>query len=126
MDIGVNIQKIREDRGFTLKDMAERLDLTEEEYNLIENNQSDPRLSILEKIAEIFNCSISYLLTLKESEGYHNNFFNHAGFKGHNNVYQGLHSKDLIEVFQTLYGDQLKRIPILEKALFDNQIQVNF
>lgn len=126
MNIGENIRKIRENRGFTPKDMAERLDITKKEYDLIEDNQSDPRFSTLEKIAMIFKCSISYLLTLKEAEGYYNNFFNHAGFTGHNNVYQGLHSKDLIEVFQNLYGAQLKRIPALEKALSDNKIQVDF
>lgn len=126
MNIGENIRRTREACGFSPEYMAEKLDVPEGEYNLLESEQSDPKLSTLERIATILNCSISYLLTLKETEGYHNNFFNHAGFTGNNNLYQGLRPKELIEVFQNLYGSQLKRIPVLEKALSDNKIQVDF
>lgn len=126
MNIGENIRRAREARGFGHEYMSEKLNIPEEEYNLLESEQSDPKLSMLERIATILHCSISYLLTLKETEGYHNNFFNHAGFTGDNNLYQGLHPKELIEVFQNLYGSQLKRIPVLEKVLSDNKIQVDF
>ena len=58
-------QRLKEERlvnGFTQRDMAERLNITQPSYIRYENGKAEPSLENLVKIAEIFDVSVDYLL----------------------------------------------------------------
>ena len=58
-------RRLKEERllsGFTQRDMAERLNITQPSYIRYENGKAEPSLENLVKIAEIFDVSVEYLL----------------------------------------------------------------
>lgn len=58
-------RRLKEERlvnGFTQRDMAERLNITQPSYIRYENGKAEPSLENLLKIAEIFDVSVDYLL----------------------------------------------------------------
>ncbi len=57
-----SLKKIRLARGLTQTQMAERLNISQQEYQRFENNESEPNISLLIEIADVFNVSIDYLL----------------------------------------------------------------
>ncbi len=62
MDIGANLKEFRKQRGLTQKEVAELLGLSIVSYARYELNIRQPRLQMLNNIAEIFNCTIDNLI----------------------------------------------------------------
>ncbi|WP_336799561.1 helix-turn-helix domain-containing protein [Kaistia sp. MMO-174] len=57
----MRIKEIRNLRGLTQQEVADRIGVHLTNYNKIENGQSDPPLSRFQRIAEILNCRIEDL-----------------------------------------------------------------
>jgi XRE family transcriptional regulator of biofilm formation len=61
--IGERIQKLRQDRGYSLSELAEKADVAKSYLSNVERNiQSNPSISFIEKIADALNVSINLLL----------------------------------------------------------------
>lgn len=60
--LGANVRNIRESRNLSQSDFAERCDIPLMTLRSIENNISNPTLSILKRIARYANCMVSQLL----------------------------------------------------------------
>ncbi|WP_068505093.1 helix-turn-helix domain-containing protein [Paenibacillus kribbensis] len=61
--IGDRIQKIRQDRGYSLSELADKADVAKSYLSNVERNiQSNPSISFIEKIADALNVSIHLLL----------------------------------------------------------------
>ncbi|MCM3700599.1 helix-turn-helix domain-containing protein [Paenibacillus macerans] len=61
--IGERIQKIRQDRGYSLSELADKADVAKSYLSNVERNiQSNPSISFIEKIADALNVSINLLL----------------------------------------------------------------
>lgn len=56
-----NIRNIREDRGYTQKQLAEILDTTQQYYSDYENGKRDIPIRIYIILAKFYNVSIDYL-----------------------------------------------------------------
>lgn len=60
--------------------MAQQLGITPKAYGNIENNISDPTLSRLAQIAEIFGCDVNYIINYEQSKsGFYTNFYHNQG-----------------------------------------------
>ena len=62
-------ERIKEQRklyGFTQRDIAERLGISQPSYIRYENGSSEPSQENLVKIADIFDVSVDYLLGRKD------------------------------------------------------------
>lgn len=73
--IGKQLKSLRKDNGYTQSDLAKKLHLTPKAISFYENNQREPDIDTLNKIADIFNVSIDYLngrksLDFKKGEDY--------------------------------------------------------
>lgn len=73
--IGKQLKSLRKDNGYTQSDLAKKLHLTPKAISFYENNQREPDIDTLNKIADIFNVSIDYLngrksTNLKKGEDY--------------------------------------------------------
>ena len=63
MNIGKSIKFVRVAANLKQGDMAQRLGITQNYLSLIENNKTEPSLSLLKKISDEFNVPISFLIT---------------------------------------------------------------
>jgi transcriptional regulator with XRE-family HTH domain len=128
MRIGDSIREIREfEKSFKRNYVANKLSITTRAYANIENNISDISLSKLEKLAEIFDCSISYILGYKERKfNYINQINNNEGNKGCIHINQAEKSYINLEkmrLLENLLDCERKRISLLEALLRSHNIE---
>ncbi|MDG4967419.1 XRE family transcriptional regulator [Lactococcus lactis] len=62
MKISERLKSLRLESGKTQKEVAQELDILTEAYRRWENGRSNPKKDSLEKLAKVFNVSVSYLL----------------------------------------------------------------
>ena len=94
MSVNEKIRLIREAKGLTQEDVAEKLNVSPSVYGDIERGDNDPKLSRLQKIAEIFEIELSKLVDLTNT-GSVNITFNRKGKQ--RDIYIGLQSSELKE-----------------------------
>lgn len=63
-----NLRTIREDRGYTQKQIAEVLETTRQYYSDYENGKRDIPIRIYIKLAKFYGVSIDYLAGLEEKK----------------------------------------------------------
>jgi len=85
MSVNDKIRLIREAKGLTQEQIAEKLDMSANAYGNIERGDNDPKLSKLEKIAEIFEMELSELVDLSEKGNLTINFVRQRNNKKHKN-----------------------------------------
>ena len=66
MSVNEKIRSIREAKGLTQEQVAEKLGISSSVYGDIERGENDPKLSKLQKIAEAFEIELSELVDLSE------------------------------------------------------------
>ena len=64
--VGKNISERRKKLGMSQKELAIRLDITQDALNRMEKGRIAPKMSRLENIAEILQCPVSYLVRSKD------------------------------------------------------------
>ena len=62
MNLGNNLQKLRKEKKLTQKQLAEKLNVTTVTIQNYENNRRIPNIQTLEKLANIFNVQIDYIM----------------------------------------------------------------
>ena len=66
MNIGINIKRLREDRGIKQSEIADLIGMHRSNYSKIENGQREISLAAIDKISQFFNISIDKLVHLGE------------------------------------------------------------
>lgn len=59
MTIGENIKRIRTEKGYTQKQLAEKCEMYESQIRKYELNKANPKVDTLKKIARALNCEVS-------------------------------------------------------------------
>ena len=67
MDIGINIKRLREDRGIKQHEIADLIGMHRSNYSKIENGQREIALASVDKIAAFFNITIDELVHMGEA-----------------------------------------------------------
>lgn len=62
MSLGNILKKLRQDYDFTQEDLAKKINTSRSNIANYENDKNMPSIDVLNKLSEIFNCSIDYLL----------------------------------------------------------------
>lgn len=62
MSFGTNLKKIRQDNDLTQEELAKKINTSRSNIANYENDKNMPSIDILEKLSEILNCSIDFLL----------------------------------------------------------------
>ena len=60
------LRALREDNDFSQKKLAEMLDMSQTGYSKYETGENDVPVSVLVRLAEIYNTSVDYLLDLTD------------------------------------------------------------
>lgn len=124
MSVHEKIRLVRQAKGFTQEEFAEKLGLSPNAYGDIERGDSDPKLSKLQKIAEILEMDLSELLDLSDKTLLNINFNNEGKqrdvYMSSNSEHEKLKSicefKDKeIVMYQQRITDLTKIIDVLEK-----------
>ena len=66
MKMYFNIKRIRDEREINLRDLEKLSGISKSQISRIENNLSDPKLSVIVKIANALNVKLSELVTIKK------------------------------------------------------------
>jgi transcriptional regulator with XRE-family HTH domain len=124
MSVHEKIRLVRQAKGFTQEEFAEKLGLSPNAYGDIERGDSDPKLSKLQKIAEILEMDLSELLDLSDKTLLNINFNNEGKqrdvYMSSNSEHEKLKSicefrdKEII-MYQQRITDLTKIIDVLEK-----------
>ena len=123
MSVNEKIKLVREAKGFTQEQVAEKLQMSKNGYGDIERGATDPKLSKLEKIAEVFNMELSELVDLTD-KGTVNVNFSQSNKHHQNNVYVGSQTAQLKE--QQLINDfQNKEITLLKRIIELMEVKTN-
>lgn len=64
--LGVNIKAMREKRGFTQEQFAEKIGVNRVNLAYFESGKKVPSLAVAERIADELDCSLDWLLGRKE------------------------------------------------------------
>ena len=64
--LGDRIKKLREERGFSQKEVALNVGIDRGQYSRIETNKVEPTLSTLEKIGKAFNLDLEDIIKKEE------------------------------------------------------------
>lgn len=62
MDFGNILKKIRQENNLTQDELAKKINTSRSNIANYENNKNKPSIEVLNKLSEIFDCSIDYLL----------------------------------------------------------------
>lgn len=62
MSFGNNLKKIRQERSMTQEELAKKINTSRSNIANYENDKNMPSIDILNKLSEIFDCTIDYLL----------------------------------------------------------------
>lgn len=62
MNYGENIKKIRKQKGFTQKELGQKLGISQAAIGQFESNKANPKMETIQKIADALNVSINDLI----------------------------------------------------------------
>ncbi|MFS9017555.1 helix-turn-helix transcriptional regulator [Streptococcus cristatus] len=68
-NIITNLKSVRESRGMTQQELADRIGMRRETILHLENNRYNPSLEMALKIAQVFDLRVEELFQLKETGG---------------------------------------------------------
>lgn len=68
MALGENLQKIRKDKGLKQEDLADKAGVSLTQISKIERNETDPRVSTIEKLSRVLGISVDKLIFGEEPE----------------------------------------------------------
>lgn len=76
MNLGDKLKFLRNLKGFTQEEVAEKLSISRRAYNDLENNKTLLDVGRLSNIAEVYGIKVEELLSFNESQAFHNCFNN--------------------------------------------------
>jgi putative transcriptional regulator len=68
MEINNRLKVLRAERNWTQKDLAEKMNISRQTVNAIENERYDPSLPLAFKFARLFNCRIEDIFIFEEKK----------------------------------------------------------
>ena len=118
MSVHEKIKLVRQSKGLTQEEVAEKLNMSVSGYGDIERGDSDLKLSKLEKIANVFGISINDLFDLNDKS-----IFNLACEQNRRNWHIGSNSLDYLQI-KTELEKQLLVVELKDKeiAMKDREI----
>jgi transcriptional regulator with XRE-family HTH domain len=59
MELSIKLKQYREKKGLTMRQVADKLGVTESCYCLYENGKRKPSFEVLVKLAKIYGCTVN-------------------------------------------------------------------
>ena len=119
MSVHEKIRLARHAKGWTQEDVADKLEMSINGYGDIERGDSDIKLSKLEKIADLFDMTLSDLIGINEQ----NSFFQTGSNNIHSQCFYGSCSPEYLQLKaecekeHLLNGEKDKEIALLKELV---------
>jgi transcriptional regulator with XRE-family HTH domain len=123
MSVNEKIRLIREAKGLTQEQIAEKLEIAPSTYGDIERGENDLKLSKLQKIAEVLEIKLSELFELNEKGAL--NIINCSDFDKKNKVYIGSSSATELEKQLLIVELKDKELAMKNKEVENLQAQIS-
>lgn len=95
----IRIKQLREEFGYTQQELADKLNKAKSTIAMYENETRKPSLKVLEQLADIFNCSVDYILGISDKK--ETNILKDVRMASYNGVdVDGLSDKEIEEIKQ--------------------------
>lgn len=117
--IGILISRLRKEKGYSQKDLAEKLLITETDISLWETGKELPKTTLHKRLSEILEVSIDELLIAEENTSKVSNENKKEVFIN-SLKYLGQTSNILINIFLILIGCVILLIPIFKGTINNN------
>lgn len=110
-ELGSNIRKIRELKGFSQQNLAIELDVDQKTISRIENGESSPKFETIVQISKALSISINQLLFFSEDQILNNYTLSQqeGGFISKNNE-----TKEVEQLYKELLKEKDRIIALLE------------
>lgn len=115
-ELGIRLKKLRNERGFTIEQVGEALEMKHNTYGKYERNIA-PKPETLIKIAEFFNVSLDYLMGREENADQADNSGEEPTLKNYSDYHTLEEIKDLTEqesllvsIFRSLDDEDRKKV----------------
>lgn len=80
MQIGTRLRQLRENKGYSQQNVADPLGMEQPNYQKFESDRAQPKLNLLEKLADFYKVSLAELISSDENNVHiQNNNHNHNG-----------------------------------------------
>lgn len=112
MTVGENIKRIRKEKGYTQKELAEKCEMYESQIRKYELGKANPKIETIDKIARAFNVPIFELLDFNATIGLANTILTDATTE---------HELDVVEKVSKIAEEKYK-----EKHPLDIRLMVAF
>lgn len=93
------LKSLRKNKKLTQSDMANMLGITRQGYAKYENDESEPDLATIDKLAEFFNVTTDYLLG--RSDIMNPRLFENAGITNEEYLNLSAYQKEVVDFFLT-------------------------
>lgn len=115
MDIGHNIKKLREIRGYSQEYVANKVDLSQKGLSRIENGEVSPTYDMMLAICSTLEITIQELLNFNEAIIFNNIATSQTG--GEYIAYNNTNIKEVKELYEKLLQEKERTIEILQSQV---------
>jgi transcriptional regulator with XRE-family HTH domain len=113
IELGNNIRKIRELKGFTQQNLADEIDVSQKSLSRIENGQISATFSTILKICAALNVKLNELLEFNEQYIFNSYTLNQQG--GEYIAYNNTEVKQIETLYEKMLEEKERTIQILMK-----------
>lgn len=113
IELGQNIRKIRELKGFSQQNIADSIETTQKQLSRIENGQTSPTFDVLIKITQALEVGLNELLNFNENFIFNNFTTNQQG--GKFVAYNNTEIEHVEKLYKQLLAEKDKVIRLLER-----------
>ncbi len=114
-ELGQNIRKIRELKGFSQQNIADGIGTTQKQLSRIENGQTSPSFDTIVNISKLLNVALNELLNFNESKIFNSFTTNQQG--GKYIAYNNTEIEHVEKLYKLLLSEKDKVIALLEKQV---------
>lgn len=112
-ELGQNIRKIRELKGFSQQNIADSIETTQKQLSRIENGQTSPSFEVLQKICDSLGIGLNELLDFNENIIFNSFTTNQQG--GKFIAYNNTEIEKVEQLYLKLLTEKDKIIALLQK-----------
>jgi len=113
IELGENIRKIRELKGFSQQNLADEIKVDQKTISRIEKGEISPKFETLVSISKVLSVNISQILSFNESLIFNN--YNQYQQGGNYNAYINTEIEKVEELYKQLLKEKDEVIALLKK-----------
>jgi transcriptional regulator with XRE-family HTH domain len=114
-ELGENIRKIRELKGFTQQNLADEIKVDQKTISRIEKGQLSPKFETLEELSRALSVSLAQIMAFDEHLIFNN--FIHAQHGGHFVAYNNTEIEKVEQLYQMLLKEKDEMIAVLKQKV---------